>query len=118
MGPPVGLMYRADGVLDLDPDAQVQAAIRLVFETFERTGSAIKTVRFFRDQGILSPRRLRSGPDKGELLWALPQHSRMLQVLHDPRYAGAFVYGRQRTRRRPDGSTRMQVLPRDPNGSS
>ena len=49
MGPPVGLMYRADGVLDLDPDAQVQAAIRLVFETFERTGSAIKTVRFFRD---------------------------------------------------------------------
>ena len=62
MGPPVGLMYRADGVLDLDPDAQVQAAIRLVFETFERTGSAIKTVRFFRDQGILLPplrRRLR-----------------------------------------------------------
>ena len=112
MGPPVGLMYRADGVLDLDPDAQVQAAIRLVFETFERTGSAIKTVRFFRDQGILFPRRLRSGPDKGELLWALPQHSRMLQVLHNPRYAGAFVYGRQRTRRRPDGSTRMQVLPR------
>src|SRR5271163_3770183 len=51
MGPPVGLMYRADGVLDLDPDAQVQAAIRLVFETFERTGSAIKTVRYFRDQG-------------------------------------------------------------------
>ena len=107
MGPPVGLMYRADSVLDLDPDAQVQAAIRLVFETFERTGSAIKTVRFFRDQGILFPRRLRAGPDKGELLWALPQHSRILQVLHNPRYAGAFVYGRQRTRRRPDGSTRM-----------
>ena len=62
---------------------------------------------FFRDQGILFPRRLRAGPDKGELLWALPQHSRILQVLHNPRYAGAFVYGRQRTRRRPDGSTRM-----------
>jgi hypothetical protein len=30
MGPPVGLMYRADGVLDLDPDAEVQAAIRLL----------------------------------------------------------------------------------------
>jgi DNA invertase Pin-like site-specific DNA recombinase len=112
MGPPVGLMYRADGVLDLDPDAQVQATIRLVFETFERTGSAIKTVRYFRDQGILFPRRLRSGPDRGELLWALPQHSRILQVLHNPRYAGAFVYGRQRTRRRPDGTTRMVALPR------
>jgi hypothetical protein len=112
MGPPVGLVYRADGVLDLDPDAQVQAAIRLVFETFERTGSAIKTVRFFRDQGILFPRRLRSGPDKGELLWALPQHSRILQVLHNPRYAGAFVYGRQRTQHRVDGSIGMVRLPR------
>ena len=112
MGPPVGLMYRADSVIDLDPDAEVQAAIRLVFETFDRTGSAVKTVRFFRDQGILFPRRLRSGPNKGELIWALPQHSRILQVLHNPRYAGAFVYGRRRTRRRPDGSTGVVMMPR------
>jgi hypothetical protein len=69
-------------------------------------------IRFFRDQGILFPRRLRSGPDKGQLLWALPQHSRILQVLHNPRYAGAFVYGRQRTRHHPDGSIRMETLPR------
>jgi DNA invertase Pin-like site-specific DNA recombinase len=88
MGPPVGLVYRADGVIDLDPDAEVQAAVRLVFETFDRTGSATKTVRFFRDQGIRFPRRLRSGPNKGDLVWALPQHSRILQVLHNPRYAG------------------------------
>jgi DNA invertase Pin-like site-specific DNA recombinase len=85
MGPPVGLVYRSDGVIDLDPDAEAQGAIRLVFETFERTGSAVKTVRFFREQGILFPRRLRSGRNKGELLWALPQHARILQVLHNPR---------------------------------
>src|ERR1700721_3954238 len=36
MGPPVGLVYRSDGVIDLDPDAEVQGAIRLVFETFAR----------------------------------------------------------------------------------
>ena len=45
IGPPVGLIYRSDGRLDLDPDAEVQAAIRLVFDTFERTGSATRTVR-------------------------------------------------------------------------
>jgi len=45
MGPPVGLVYRSDGVIDLDPDAEVQGAIRLVFETFERTGSAVGTHR-------------------------------------------------------------------------
>jgi DNA invertase Pin-like site-specific DNA recombinase len=112
MGPPVGLVYRPDGEIDLDPDAEVQGAIRLVFETFERTGSAVKTVRFFREQGILFPRRLRSGSNKGELLWALPQHARILQVLHNPRYAGAFVYGRTRTRHRPDGSTTVATMPR------
>lgn len=113
MHPPVGLVYRADGVLDLDPDAEVQAALRLVFETFERTGSAMKTVRFFRDQGIPFPRRLLSGPNKGELVWALPEASRILQVLHNPRYAGAFVYGRKRTRHHPDGTTSAVTMPRE-----
>jgi DNA invertase Pin-like site-specific DNA recombinase len=84
--------------IGLDPDAQVQNAIRLVFETFERTGSAVQTVRFFREQGLMFPRRLRTGPNKGDLLWASPQHARILQVLHNPRYAGAFAYGRTRVR--------------------
>src|SRR6201998_2174522 len=82
MCPPVGLVYRTDGTIGLDPDAQVQNAIRLVFETFERTGSAVQTVRFFREQGLMFPRRLRTGPNKGDLLWASPQHARILQVLH------------------------------------
>ena len=43
ISPPVGLVYRDDGVLILDPDAEVQAAMRLVFETFDRTGSAMQT---------------------------------------------------------------------------
>jgi DNA invertase Pin-like site-specific DNA recombinase len=111
IGPPVGLIYRSDGRLDLDPDAEVQAAIRLVFDTFERTGSATRTVRFFLDQGILFPRRLRKEPNKGELLWAPPRHSRILQVLHNPRYAGAFVYGRTRGRRRPDGCVSQIKVP-------
>ncbi len=103
IGPPVGLVYLADDTLALDPDAEVQAALRLVFATFERLGSATRAVRFFRDEGILFPRRLRKGPHKGELLWAPPQHARILQILHNPRYAGAFVYGRTRSRPRPGG---------------
>jgi DNA invertase Pin-like site-specific DNA recombinase len=112
MCPPVGLICRTDGTIGLDPDAQVQNAIRLVFETFERTGSAIRTVRFFREQGLLFPRRLRTGPNKGELLWAPPQHARILQVLHNPRYAGAFVYGRTRIRHLPDGGTSVVKIAR------
>jgi hypothetical protein len=112
MGPPVGLIHRPDGTIDLDPDAQVQGALRLVFETFERTGSAMRTVHFFQEQGILFPRRLRTGPGKGELRWAPPRHSRILQVLHNPRYAGAFVYGRTRTRHLPDGGISVIRMPK------
>jgi DNA invertase Pin-like site-specific DNA recombinase len=112
MCPPVGLVYRNDRTIGRDPDVQVQNAIRLVFETFARTGSAVQTVRMFREQGLLFPRRLRTGPNKGDLLWASPQHARILQVLHNPRYAGAFVYGRTRTRHRPDGGSSVVKVAR------
>ena len=111
--PPVGLVYRPDGRLELDPDAQVQAALRLVFATFERTGSALQTLRRLLAEGVLFPRRIRTGPNRGELEWVKPQHSRLLQILHNPRYSGAFVYGRTRGGRRPDGTACRRVVPRD-----
>jgi len=112
MRPPVGLVYRDDGVLILDPDAEVQAAMRLVFETFDRTGSAMQTAKLFHDQGLRFPRRIRKGLNKGELHWVRAAHSRILQVLHNPRYAGAFVYGRVRTHLLPDGKHSTTKVPR------
>src|ERR1017187_1135710 len=113
MGPPVGLVYLPDGSMGLDPDKEVQAAIRLVFDTFERTGSAMQTVRVFRQEALGFPRRIRAGDKKGELLWGKPEHSRILQILHNPRYAGAFVYGRTRTGRKPDGKYTAVKVPRE-----
>lgn len=112
MSPPVGLIYREDGALILDPDAEIQAALRLVFETFERAGSAMQTVKLFHEQGLQFPRRIRKGSSRGELHWVKAAHSRVLQVLHNPRYAGAFVYGRVRTRRLPNGKHSTTVVPR------
>lgn len=111
--PPVGLVYRSDGKVILDPNVEVQSAIRMLFETFDRTASAMKTASFLREQGLQFPTRLQSGPNKGELVWATPHHSRILQVLHNPRYAGAFVFGRMRTRRRADGGADIIKLPRE-----
>jgi len=45
---------------------------------------------------IWFPRRIRRGIGKGDLLWGALNHSRVTQLLHNPRYAGAFVYGRTR----------------------
>jgi hypothetical protein len=95
---PVGLVYDPLGRVVLDPDQAVQQALRLVFRTFRRTGSASATVRAFRDQELRFPRRLRAGPRKGELVWGPLLHSRVRQVLKNPRYAGAFCFGRTQTR--------------------
>src|SRR5207247_9282795 len=110
--PPIGLVYRYDGVLMLDPDAEVQAAMRLIFETFDRTGSAMQTAKLFGEHGLRFPRRIRKGLNKCELHWVRAAHSRILQVLHNPRYAGAFVYGRVRTRLLPDGNHSTTQVPR------
>jgi len=101
---PVGLAYAEDDTVILDPDAQIQQAVRLLFATFKRIGSAWGTVRFFRNQGLLFPRHVRTGPHKGEIHWAPLVHNTARQILRNPRYAGAFCYGRTHTSKRPDGS--------------
>jgi DNA invertase Pin-like site-specific DNA recombinase len=110
---PVGFLYNSEGRPILDPDKQVQESIRFFFNTFRRTGSACAVVKAFRHKGLLFPQRLKKGPNKGELLWGELIHSRALYILHNPRYAGAFVYGRNRTRARPDGKTAYTKLPRE-----
>ena len=113
MRPPVGLVYDANARLVLDPDRQVQQSVRLLFDTFRRTGSATGTVKVFRKQGLLFPRRAPNGPNQGELLWSALTHNRVLRVLHNPRYAGAFVFGQNRTRKKPDGGHRIIRLPQE-----
>jgi len=110
---PVGLMYNPEGRPSLDPDKQVQDSIRFLFDAFRRSGSACAVVKAFRQKQLLFPRRLKRGPNKGELVWAELRHSRALYVLHNPRYAGAFVFGRNRTRTKADGSTTYIKLPRE-----
>jgi len=111
--PPIGLVYNDQGEVILDPDKQVQQNLRLLFETYRRTGSATATVKAFRQQGLLFPRRLRSGPRPGELVWGELGHSQTLRILHNPRYAGTFVFGRSKTQKNVDGGVTVRWLPRN-----
>jgi DNA invertase Pin-like site-specific DNA recombinase len=113
MRPPIGYAYDANARMVFDPDGQIQQAVRLVFETFRRTGSALATVRAFRQEGLLFPRRLHSGTRKGDVLWGKLEHCHVLRLLHNPRYAGVFIYGRTRCRKTIDGETLVQHLPRE-----
>ena len=110
---PIGFVYDAQQRVQLDPDARVQESIRQLFRTFRRTASATATVKAFREQGLTFPRRVFHGPHKGEVLWGELEHSRVLRVLHHPRYAGAFCFGRSRQRHHPDGHTLCVRLPRE-----
>jgi hypothetical protein len=93
----------------LDPNQQVQKSLRHLFATFVRNGSAWSTVQAFRREGVNFPRRGQAGA--GEILWCQLTHAVVLATLHNPRYAGAFCFGRTRTWRDPDGHWHCQRLP-------
>ena len=111
---PVGLIYDTQSQVVLDPDRQVQESVRLLFATFRRMGSAHGTVRAYREQGLEFPTRFHCGPHKGDLVWRPLMNGRVEDVLHNPRYAGAYAYGRRRERRDgPNGRKCMRSLPRE-----
>ena len=110
---PIGFVYGPHDAVVLDPDAQVQHVIRLFFDTYRRTGSMLATVKEFRAHDLAFPRRVKRGPHTGELVWGEMMHSRARQIIHNPRYAGAFFFGRTRTRTGPDGQKRVTRVPRD-----
>jgi len=109
---PAGLACDAAGHVILDPDTAVQGALRHLFTTFEATGSASACVKAFNADQLTFPWRHRAGPRKDELDWKPLQHHVVLRVLHNPRYAGSFTFGRRRDQVLPGGKTATTLLPR------
>jgi DNA invertase Pin-like site-specific DNA recombinase/F0F1-type ATP synthase membrane subunit b/b' len=101
---PIGFIYNDAGEVVFDPDQQVQESIRLLFATFRRAGSVSATVRAFHAQGLKFPGRPACGPRQGQLLWGELELSRARYALRNPRYAGAYVYGQHRYRKKVDGA--------------
>ncbi len=110
---PVGLVYDAAGHVILDPDTAVRKALDHLFATFTATGSATACVKAFNTAGLSFPWRHLKGPHKGELDWKPLQHHTVLRVLHNPRYAGAFTYGRHAHHKQPGGKMTSRLLPRE-----
>jgi DNA invertase Pin-like site-specific DNA recombinase len=94
---PTGLIRLPDGRVVKDPDDQVRHVIELVFSQFEALGSINKVLRYLRQHKILLPRRQRSGPQAGQLLWKVASESALTTMMHNPAYAGAFAYGRRQS---------------------
>src|SRR5262249_59098837 len=93
------------GELALDPDEQVQAVVRLLFDEFERQGSVHGLLRYLVHHGIRLGIRPTGGPNRGQLEWRRPSRGTLLGLLRHPIYAGAYRYGYRPTapRRRDAG---------------
>jgi len=113
---PVGLVFEDEKIV-LDPDQEVQNAVRTVFELFEREGTAYGVVRRYQELGLRFPRRSYGGAWNGKLLWGRLTHSRVRGILTNPSYAGAYVFGRYQSSKQvgPSGeiATRSRPVPED-----
>ena len=106
---PAGYVYNSFDKIVMDPDASVQNAINLFFNTFKRTGSACATVREFNRSDLKIPKRLLCGPRKGELVWNPLEHSRTLRILQNPIYAGIYYYGRSQIKNTINGKRPLSM---------
>ena len=113
---PVGLCWEEKQIV-LDPDQEVQGALRLVFQFFAETGTAYGVAHRFAEQGLKFPKRAYGGVWDGKLIWGHLTDHRALSVLKNPAYAGVYAFGRFRCVKQilQDGQIRQQVrqMPRD-----
>jgi len=101
---PRGYVRLPSGRVALDPDEQVQAVIRLVFDLFEQRRTIDGVLVYLAAHDVRLPYRLRGGPGKGELVWRRANRHTLGEMLTNPAYAGAYAYGRRAVdprRRRP-----------------
>jgi DNA invertase Pin-like site-specific DNA recombinase len=89
---PVGFVLNAMGKVVLHPDQRVSEAIKLVFVKFRERWSIRQTFQWFRDHDVELP----VNPIQGtRLVWKVPTQSLVRDVLCNPFYAGAYVWGRR-----------------------
>jgi DNA invertase Pin-like site-specific DNA recombinase len=92
---PAGLAYDRAGAIILNPDEEVQARLHLVFAKFRELQSARAVMRFLRANALPLPVRPLLGPSPHEVVWREADSARVRDLLHNPAYAGAYVYGRR-----------------------
>ena len=89
---PVGYARDGTGKVMLHPDRRVCEAVQLVFTKFRELWSVRQTFLWFRDHDMELP----ANPIRGtQLVWKIPSQSLVRDILRNPFYAGAYVWGRR-----------------------
>lgn len=88
----VGYARDGSGKVVLHPDRRVCEAIQLVFSKFRERWSVRQTFQWFRDHDVELPANPICGT---QLVWKIPSQSLIADILRNPFYAGAYVWGRR-----------------------
>lgn len=90
---PVGYIYDDAGAIRKTPDRQVQSRLTYVFRLFERLRVARQVLLQLRTEDLKLPAKVWGGPQHGRIVWKAPTLSALVRLLHNPAYAGVYVYG-------------------------
>ena len=94
---PMGYVHQPSGEVTKDPDEQAQSVIMRIFELFEIKRTINGVLSELVAQHIQMPYRVVSGLNKGDLVWRRPNRATLSNMLRNPAYTGAYVYGRRPT---------------------
>jgi DNA invertase Pin-like site-specific DNA recombinase len=94
---PPGFCWSEAGRIEIDPDKHVAGTVRLVFAKFRELGSARQVFLWLRSASIKMPVVLRN-VEVCKLAWKAPAYHSVMQILHNPIYAGAYAFGRRAQR--------------------
>lgn len=105
-GLPIGFVWGdADGEVRLHDDEAISGVLRAVFDRFAEMGSVRQVWLWLRAQNLKWP--LQSSTLR-EITWVVPTYTKIHQVLTNPVYAGAYVYGKSRHERYVDELGRVR----------
>ena len=89
---PIGYARDPVGKIAFHPDRRVCEALQLVFAKFRELWSVRQTFQWFCDHDVELP----ANPIQGtRLVWKIPSQSLIRDILRNPFYAGAYVWGRR-----------------------
>lgn len=94
---PPGFCWSEAGKIEIDPDEHVAETIKLVFAKFRELGSGRQVFLWLRSADIKMPVVLRN-VEVRKLVWKAPAYHSVMQILHNPLYAGAYAFGRRAQR--------------------
>src|SRR4029077_19265896 len=83
--------------IEKDPDQRVQEALALVFAKFSEFRSVRQVLIWLVEEGIKLPVKARN-PESQGVVWRTPAYNTVHNILTNPIYAGAYVFGRTGSR--------------------